>query len=153
MRRELLELLDRETARIRVLFVAPFTVTSSMGLRCVGTSPRHIAKSQRTLSKPRIWALLLGVASREPSHSSTGRACMSVSYTLTPLRQDVIPKPHFVGSSCVTALRHLFFPVMGHQSFHGKHEAIFTPLLKSRSECSDGPPSGRLGRIFLFGSD
>jgi len=27
----------------RLRFVAPFTVTSSMGLRCVGTSPRHIA--------------------------------------------------------------------------------------------------------------
>ena len=38
----------------RALFVAPLIVTNSMGFRCVATSPRHMAKSQRMRSTPRM---------------------------------------------------------------------------------------------------
>jgi hypothetical protein len=63
---------------LRLRFDEPLTVTSSIGLRCVGTSPRHIANSHTMRSKPRISAFVLGASVSDCNHSSTGRACTSV---------------------------------------------------------------------------
>src|SRR5438477_7855955 len=48
----------------RIRFLAPFTTTSSIGFRAIGTAPDHMASSMSMYSMFRTWDLLFGESAR-----------------------------------------------------------------------------------------
>src|SRR2546427_1343576 len=127
---------NSSTVRLRGCFrrlVAPLTATSSIGFRCMGTSPCHTAKSHRMLSTPRMCALLFGASARDSNQSSTGRACKPESAQYAPLRQNVISQPNLIGTSGVQAFRHLLSPIVFDQRVDSRAAGAHRLLVVQRT--------------------